>query len=135
MLTRIVEFCAENGLLISIRVSLDGIGDVHDQVRAVKNGFDKASQTIEAMQALAATHANFSVRHRLDDLRDQPRGRARTSSPGRATKGLDIVFNMLRFTDAMLHNKELEEKIGFQAARRRRSCAGSSSIACRRNRS
>ena len=29
------------------------------------------------------------------------------------TKKLDVVFNMLRFTDAMLHNKELEEKIGF----------------------
>ncbi|MGH9373487.1 MAG: hypothetical protein ACRD15_18355, partial [Vicinamibacterales bacterium] len=29
-------------------------------------------------------------------------------------KKLDIVFNMLRFTDAMLHNKELEEKIGFR---------------------
>ena len=44
MLTRIVEFCAEKGMLISIRVSLDGIGDIHDQVRAVKNGFDKATQ-------------------------------------------------------------------------------------------
>ena len=30
------------------------------------------------------------------------------------TKDLDVVFNMLRFTDAMLHNKELEEKIGFR---------------------
>jgi hypothetical protein len=30
-------------------------------------------------------------------------------------KKLDIVFNMLRFTDAMLHNGELKEKIGFRA--------------------
>ena len=56
MLTRIVEFCAEKGILISIRVSLDGIGDIHDQVRAVKNGFAKATRTISAMQALAKTH-------------------------------------------------------------------------------
>jgi sulfatase maturation enzyme AslB (radical SAM superfamily) len=28
-------------------------------------------------------------------------------------KKLDIVFNMLRFTDAMLNNKELESQIGF----------------------
>src|SRR5882724_6386938 len=53
MLTRIVKFSAKHDLLLSIRVSLDGIGDIHDQVRHVKNGFDKASQTIEAMQALA----------------------------------------------------------------------------------
>ena len=30
-------------------------------------------------------------------------------------KKLDIVFNMLRFTDAMLHNGELKDKIGFGA--------------------
>src|SRR4026209_1366169 len=59
MLTKVVKFCAEKDLLISIRVSLDGIGDVHNQVRAVKNGFDKASQTIVAMQALAKEYGNF----------------------------------------------------------------------------
>src|SRR5467141_1721724 len=52
MLTRIVEFCASKNLLVSIRVSLDGIGDIHNEVRQVKRGFDKACQTIEAMQAL-----------------------------------------------------------------------------------
>jgi hypothetical protein len=30
------------------------------------------------------------------------------------SKQLDIVFNMLRFTDAMLGNRDLEEKIGFR---------------------
>ena len=113
MLTRIVKFCAEHGLLISIRVSLDGIGDVHDQVRAVKNGFDKASKTIEAMQALAKAHDNFSFgiastifAKNLDD--------AENILTWARTKGLDVVFNMLRFTDAMLHNGGLKETIGFQ---------------------
>jgi len=113
MLTRIVKFCAEHGLLISIRVSLDGIGDVHDQVRAVKNGFDKASKTIEAMQALAKAHDNFSFgiastifAKNLDD--------AENILTWARTKDLDVVFNMLRFTDAMLHNGGLKETIGFQ---------------------
>jgi len=113
MLTRIVEFCAANGILISIRVSLDGIGDVHDQVRAVKNGFDKASQTIEAMQALSKVHDNFSFGIAstifATNLTD-----AENILAWARKKGLDVVFNMLRFTDAMLHNKELEEKIGFR---------------------
>src|SRR5712691_3965938 len=59
MLTRIVKFCAERDLLISVRVSLDGIGDVHDQVRHVTRGFEKASETIEAMQVLSQEYANF----------------------------------------------------------------------------
>jgi sulfatase maturation enzyme AslB (radical SAM superfamily) len=113
MLTKIVKFCAEKDLLISIRVSLDGIGDVHNQVRAVKNGFDKASQTIAAMQALAAEHQNFQFgiastifAKNLED--------AENILTWARTKNLDIVFNMLRFTDAMLHNGGLKETIGFQ---------------------
>ena len=113
MLTRIVKFCAEKELLISIRVSLDGIGDVHNQVRAVKNGFDKASQTIAAMQALAAEHPNFQFgiastifAKNLED--------AENILTWARTKNLDVVFNMLRFTDAMLHNGGLKETIGFQ---------------------
>ena len=33
---RIVRFCAERDVLVSIRVSLDGIGETHNQVRQVK---------------------------------------------------------------------------------------------------
>ena len=113
MLTRIVEYCAAHGILISIRVSLDGIGDVHDQVRAVKKGFDKACKTIDAMQALAAKHDNFQFGIAstifATNLED-----AENILAWARTRGLDVVFNMLRFTDAMLHNKELEETIGFK---------------------
>jgi MoaA/NifB/PqqE/SkfB family radical SAM enzyme len=114
MLTRVVKFCAEHDLLISIRVSLDGIGDVHNQVRAVKNGFDKASKTIDAMQALSKEYPNFQFgiastifAKNLED--------AENILTWARTRGLDVVFNMLRFTDAMLHNKELQESIGFHA--------------------
>jgi MoaA/NifB/PqqE/SkfB family radical SAM enzyme len=113
MLTRIVEFCASHKLPISIRVSLDGIGEVHDTVRHVKRGFEKASQTIEAMQALAEKHPNFQFglastifATNMDD--------AKHILEWARSKKLDIVFNMLRFTDAMLHNGELKEKIGFR---------------------
>lgn len=113
MLTRIVEFCAAKGLLISIRVSLDGIGDVHDQVRTVKNGFNKASKTIEAMQALADNHSNFQFGIASTIFATNMQDAENILAWAR-TKNLDVVFNMLRFTDAMLHNKELEETIGFQ---------------------
>jgi MoaA/NifB/PqqE/SkfB family radical SAM enzyme len=112
MLTRIVEFCADKGVLISIRVSLDGIGDIHDQVRSVKNGFVKANKTIEAMQALAAKHENFSFGIAATIFATNMPDAENILAWARS-KELDVVFNMLRFTDAMLHNKELEEKIGF----------------------
>src|SRR5262245_12965660 len=114
MLTRIVKFCADHGVLLSARVSLDGIGDIHDQVRHVQRGFDKAVQTITAMQALAKEHDNFQFgiaatifATNMDD--------ARNILAWARVHDLDIVFNMLRFTDNMLNNKDLEEKIKFRA--------------------
>jgi len=113
MLTRIVKFCAAHDLLISVRVSLDGIGDIHDQVRHVKRGFDKANETIAAMQALAEEYGNFQFgiastifATNLDD--------AENILTWARAKKLDVVFNMLRFTDAMLNNKELQDTIGFR---------------------
>lgn len=114
MLTKIVKFCADKDLLLSIRVSLDGIGDVHNQVRAVKNGFDKASKTIDAMQALAKEHEHFQFGIASTIFATNMEDAENILAWAR-TKGLDVVFNMLRFTDAMLHNKELQEKIGFRA--------------------
>src|SRR5215213_5486886 len=104
MLTRIVKFCAEKGLLLSIRVSLDGIGDIHNQVRQVKAGFDKALETIAAMQALAKEYSNFQFGIAATifamNLAD-----AENILAWSKERGLDIVFNMLRFTENMLNNK------------------------------
>ena len=113
MLTRIVEFCAEKNVLLSVRVSLDGIGDIHNQVRQVKSGFDKACQTIDAMQALAEKHANFQFGLAATifamNLEESDKLLAWAKS-----RRLDIVFNMLRFTENMLNNKSLEDQIQFR---------------------
>jgi MoaA/NifB/PqqE/SkfB family radical SAM enzyme len=114
MLTRIVKFCAEHDVLVSIRVSLDGIGDVHNQVRDVKKGFDKACRTIEAMEALANEQPNFQFGIASTIFATNLEDANNILEWARARK-LDIVFNMLRFTDNMLGNRNLEEKIGFRA--------------------
>lgn len=114
MLTRIVEFTASKGLLFSARVSLDGIGETHAAVRNVKDAFDKAGTTIAAMQALAEKYDTFQFgiaatifKQNLDD--------AQKILDWSREKNIDVVFNMLRFTDAMLHNKHLEESVGFKS--------------------
>jgi MoaA/NifB/PqqE/SkfB family radical SAM enzyme len=112
MLTRIVKFCADNDVLLSARVSLDGIGDVHDQVRHVKRGFDKANETIAAMQSLAQEYSNFQFGIAATIFATNL-GDAQNILTWARAKKLDIVFNMLRFTDAMLNNKDLQETIGF----------------------
>jgi MoaA/NifB/PqqE/SkfB family radical SAM enzyme len=112
-LTRIVEYCAKHNLLFSARVSLDGIGDIHDQVRHVQRGFDKASETIAAMQALAERHATFQFGIAATIFATNMED-AKNILAWARTRKLDIVFNMLRFTDNMLNNKALETQIGFK---------------------
>src|SRR5215210_4920070 len=98
MLTRIVQFCAAHDLLLSVRVSLDGIGDIHNQVRHVKRGFDKACETITAMQALAQEHSNFQfgIAATIFAMNMQDAENILAWSKAR---GLDIFFNMPPFTE------------------------------------
>jgi MoaA/NifB/PqqE/SkfB family radical SAM enzyme len=110
MLTRIVEFCDREDVLLSIRVSLDGIGDTHNLVRHVQRGFEKACQTIEAMQALAERHRNFQFGIAATIFGANMKDARKILAWARERK-LDIVFNMLRFSDNMLNNKELEPTI------------------------
>ena len=110
MLTKVVEMCHERGIIFSTRVSIDGVGDMHNEVRNVKRGFDKALETIRAMQALQKKYRfNFGISStifsmNLDDA-DNILSWARKEK-------LDIVFNMVRFTGAMLNNDDL--KAGIQ---------------------
>jgi MoaA/NifB/PqqE/SkfB family radical SAM enzyme len=113
MLTRIVEYCAEHGILLSIRVSLDGIGDIHNQVRHVNNGFEKACTTIEAMQALAEKHNGFQFGLAATIFGTNMEDAGNILAWARARQ-LDIVFNMLRFTENMLNNTELADTISFK---------------------
>jgi sulfatase maturation enzyme AslB (radical SAM superfamily) len=109
MLTKVVEMCHERGIIFSTRVSIDGVGDMHNEVRNVKRGFDKALETIRAMQALQKKYRfNFGISStifsmNLDDAEN-------ILSWARKEK-LDIVFNMVRFTDAMLNNDDLQGKV------------------------
>ncbi len=115
MLTKIVEMTAEKGIIFSARVSIDGVGEMHNEVRQVKRGFEKANQTIQAMLALQKrySHFNFGISstifsRNLDDAEN-------ILSWARSNK-LDIVFSMVRFTEPMLGNADLEDTIGLHGA-------------------
>ncbi len=110
MLTKIVEMCHERNIIFSTRVSIDGVGDMHNQVRQVKRGFEKANETIRAMKELQKKYPfNFGIsttifHMNLDD--------AENILAWARSEDLDIVFNMVRFTEPMLGNTELAATAG-----------------------
>ena len=48
----IARLCAERGIRLSISVSLDGIGEVHDQMRGIPGAFARVTQTLEGLGKL-----------------------------------------------------------------------------------
>ena len=109
MLTKIVEATRDRGVIFSARVSIDGVGQMHNDVRQVKSGFGKANETIRAMQALQKqySHFNFGI---SSTLFSQNLGDADNILNWARDNDLDIVFNMVRFTDPMLGNQDLADK-------------------------
>jgi sulfatase maturation enzyme AslB (radical SAM superfamily) len=104
MLTKVAELCHERGIIFSTRVSIDGVGDMHDQVRRVKRGFDKAQKTIIAMQELQQRIPfNFGISTTIVSMNLED---AENILAWARKEKLDIVFNMVRFTDPMLGNSD-----------------------------
>ena len=84
MLTKVVEMCHERNVIFSTRVSIDGVNDMHGEVRNVKRAFEKAGKTIAAMQELQKT-LPLQLRHLVDDLLEEPR--RRRQHPGVGEEG------------------------------------------------
>ncbi|MDP1571251.1 MAG: radical SAM protein [Vicinamibacterales bacterium] len=109
MLTKVVELCNARNVIFSMRVSIDGVGEMHGEVRNVRKAFEKAGKTITAMQELQKQYRfNFGISSTIfsQNLED-----AENILAWSKKEKLDIVFNMVRFTDAMLGNAELEGKL------------------------
>jgi MoaA/NifB/PqqE/SkfB family radical SAM enzyme len=49
---RIAAYCAEHGIRLTLGVSLDGVGDLHDEVRGVKGAFENVMRSIHFMKDL-----------------------------------------------------------------------------------
>jgi MoaA/NifB/PqqE/SkfB family radical SAM enzyme len=120
MLTRVAELCHKRGVIFSTRVSIDGVGEMHNDVRQVKRGFEKANETIRAMRELQRRIPfNFGISTTIftKNLAD-----AENILAWARKENLDIVFNMVRFTDPMLGNSDLAETckpVGRDEARMR----------------
>ena len=62
--TRILEYMRKHGaerVPLTLKPSLDGVGEVHDRVRGVPGNFDKVVETVEMLKRLRATYPNLHV--------------------------------------------------------------------------
>ena len=55
LLPQIKEICNKKQVNLSINISVDGIGDLHNEVRRVENGWEKVLQSIQVVQSEQVT--------------------------------------------------------------------------------
>ena len=50
-----------DGVFLSVNVSLDGVGELHDSIRGMPGLFAKATETVRRLQAIEQQHSNFGT--------------------------------------------------------------------------
>lgn len=51
-LEEIARYCQKNNIALGIRISLDGVGKMHDEIRRIPHAYEKAMKTIKHLKAL-----------------------------------------------------------------------------------
>jgi len=107
----VIDRCEERGIGLSVSVSLDGVGENHDQIRGVPGGFKKTTETLSRMKALQRDHsfwlsANCVVfRANLYDLD----GLMEWGSQ----RGIPVNFTMIGFHESYVSNTDRQEDLDF----------------------
>ena len=106
-LEQIIDVANERGFVFGTRVSLDGVGDAHEDIRRVWNAFERAMDTVREMQELQKrkffnfgvsftfTAQNLEEGERLYELCKK--------------EDLSVVFAIARYSELAFGNMDLVE--------------------------
>lgn len=100
------------GVRLSMSVSLDGIGTMHDRVRGIPGGFDKALETLTGLQALQKEHdfwlgVGYVVMHQ--NLRH-----AREFRDWARARGINVGFQLVGFHESYVGNLDRQNEVDFR---------------------
>ena len=114
---RIARYCHKNNIRLTLGVSLDGVGEMHDQVRGVPGAFEKVMDNVKFMQDLQQEvpfgmsldptifSMNVQEMRKLQALADELK--------------LPITFQFAAMADGYYNNTDLEEVINVSQQQRR----------------
>jgi MoaA/NifB/PqqE/SkfB family radical SAM enzyme len=108
----ILDLITPRGIRLSMSVSLDGIGTLHDQVRGIPGAFDKALETITGLQELQKAYgfwlgSGFVVMHQNLAYAAEFRDWAKAHN-------LDFGFQLVGFHESYVGNLDRQNDVDFQ---------------------
>ncbi|MGD0488112.1 MAG: radical SAM/SPASM domain-containing protein [Syntrophorhabdales bacterium] len=110
--SRIAQDMKEAGLDLVVVLAMDGIGEVHDRIRNVKNGWKKLAATIDGLIELRRTCDNIIIGLKTTVLPlnvDELNGVAQFA----AERGLFTIISPCIITGGRYANEDLRENLQF----------------------
>ena len=106
-LERIIDVANERGFLFGTRVSLDGVGEAHEDIRRVWHAFERAMETVRAMQELQKKKFfNFGVSFTFTAQNLEEGNRIYELCK---KENLSVVFAIARYSELAFGNMDLVE--------------------------
>ena len=111
MTDRITEYCNAHKVLVGFRVSIDGFADVHDKLRGIPGGFNKAMSTFDRIVELQKKRFfNFGIAYTIsrenlevtDEMYEWCKERY-----------VNVIFNVPRFTGEVLGTDDLYDEVSL----------------------
>lgn len=105
----ILEACQKHEKLMGIRISLDGIGDMHGKIRGVPKGFEKCMETFDGMMKLKEKYFfNFGLAYTINPINVRY---AEQMYEWCKERNINLIFNVPRTSAAFLDNEHLSNNV------------------------
>lgn len=110
--SKIANYCKDGKIKLSVSVSIDGIGSDHNDIRRVKNGYEKAKKTLFRLISLAKDKGFFVgvssvlMRKNIDKYDEIKRWFADNQ--------IEHSFQLIGFHDTYVNNLDEEKDLGFK---------------------
>jgi sulfatase maturation enzyme AslB (radical SAM superfamily) len=107
----IASECQRRGIKLGANVSIDGVRDVHDSLRRIKNGFDLCAETVSGYKKLAkkygfnVTVSSLILRQNVHRYKDMVKWLKDTKTDG--------SFQIVGFHDTYLRNAETKKDLSI----------------------
>jgi MoaA/NifB/PqqE/SkfB family radical SAM enzyme len=116
---KVAEYCKFKKITLMVSVSIDGVAEVHDQIRRVKDGFKKADKTIDGLVQLSKKY-NFKVGIASLLLRQNIDKYDEVKAWMKSKKTDAYSFQIVGFHETFVNNLDSEKRIGFNAEVRKK---------------
>ncbi|MEA2056532.1 MAG: hypothetical protein U9O78_02320, partial [Patescibacteria group bacterium] len=108
----LLNFCQQKGIKLSVSISLDGVGQTHEEIRRIPNAFEKTYGTIKKLQQLQRD-CDFQMGSGAV-LMKQTIDKAVEFESWARKHDINLNFQIVGFHDTFVNNLERKEELDFE---------------------